>query len=442
MNSAKQLKIVYSSAPVDATSVYMHWVLGQDDPSHFAITYAQHFYELAKKFSAKSWLISSRDKKGLIQDNDFRVEFRSLKYQSRSSMAYFAGQFWSGLRLIFSVILFKADILIVTEDRTFWFLLGILPLFGIKIIPTIHCTLWPKYKRPSAVQQIIQKLNSWFFRYGCVEICVVSEDIKDQIVKITNGRSRPIRTFVPAYRKEFLDDIKSRNYDAESDKFQVLFAGRVESSKGIYLLLEVAKRFILTNPNCVFNICGTGSQVEKLKAAALEAGIEKQFVLHGHCDRNKLRKMYEMSHVIAVPTTKDFVEGFNKVVAEGVIMGKPIVTSPVCPALSVVRDAAVEVAPDNVDDYLNAILKLATDKEFYRQKQKNALALREQFFSYSKSWEAQVEDVVRKICRSNLDLSKYGRKTAHRPLLNADSKPNFVPKEKTAKALVGLDKVL
>lgn len=429
MNSAKQLKIVYSSAPVDATSVYMHWVVGQDDPSHFAITYAQHFYELAKKFNAKSWLISSRDKKGFIQDNDFRIEFRSLKYQSRSSIVYFAGQIWSGLRLIFSTILFKANILIVTEDRTFWFLLGILPLFGIKVIPTIHCTLWPKYKRPSTVQGIIQKLNSWFFRYGCVEICVVSEDIKDQIVKITNGRSRPIRTFIPAYRREFLDDIKSRSHNPESETFQVLFAGRVESSKGVYLLLEVAKRLISIKPNCVFNICGTGSQVEGLKAAALEAGIAKQFVLHGHCDRDKLREMYEMSHVIVVPTTKDFVEGFNKVVAEGVIMGKPIVTSPVCPALSIVRDAAVEVAPDNVDDYFNAIFKLATDRSFYQQKQRNAIALREQFFTYSNSWEAHVEDVVRKICRNNSDLSKYGRKVTHRPRLSADSKPIFEPKE-------------
>lgn len=427
--TAKQLRIVYSSAPVDATSVYMHWVLGQDDPSHFSITYAQHFYELANRFNAKSWLISSRDKKGFIQDGDFKVEFRSLKHQTRSSLAYFAGQFWSGLRLVFSVILFRADILVVTEDRTFWFLLSVLPLFGIRVIPTIHCTLWPKYKRPSTVQRIIQKLNSWFFRYSCTEICVVSEDIKDQIVKITNGRSRPIRTFIPAYRESFLNDIKIQGYDAEAEPFQVLFAGRVEASKGVYLLLEVAKRFIAVNPNGVFNICGTGSEVENLKAAALKAGIEKQFVVHGHCQRDQLREMYETCHIVAVPTTKDFVEGFNKVVAEGVIMGKPIVTSPVCPALSIVRDAAVEVMPDDVDDYFNAILKLATDKDLYQKKQKNAVALRKQFFTYSRSWEAQVEDIVRKICRDDLGLSRYGRKTAHQPLLPVDSKPSFAPKE-------------
>ncbi|MFQ4136852.1 glycosyltransferase family 4 protein [Nodosilinea sp. PGN35] len=428
MNSTKQLRIVYSSAPVDATSVYMHWTLGQDDPSHFAITYAQHFYELAKRFRAKSWLISSRDKKGFVQDDDFRIEFRSLKHHSRGSVAYFAGKFWSSIRLVFSAIFFRANILIVTEDRAFWFLLGILPLVGIQVIPTIHCTLWPKYKQPSAVQRVIQKLNSWFFRYGCVEICVVSEDIKHQIVKITNGRHRPIRTFVPAYRREFLDHVNVREHNATAEPFQVLFAGRVEGSKGVYLLLEVAKRFVATNPNCVFNVCGTGSEVENLKAAARQAGLAKQFVVHGHCQRDQLRKMYEMSHVIVVPTTVHFVEGFNKVVAEGVIMGRPIVTSAVCPALSVVREAAVEVAPDDVDGYLNAILRLATDKDFYRQKQKNAIALRDQFFSYSKSWEAQVEDVVRKICRNNSALSSYGQKAARRPRLTADSKPNFAPK--------------
>lgn len=429
MNSDKQLRILYSSGPVDATSVYMHWVLGQDDPSHFAITYAQHFYELANKFNAKSWLISSRDKKGLIQDENFKIEFRSLKHHFRSSIAYFAGQFWSGLRLIVSAILFKTDILIATQDRTFWFLLSILSLFGIKIVPTIHCTLWPKYKRPSTVQRIIHKLNGLFFQYGCVEICVVSEDIKDQILKITNGKSRPIRTFVPTYREEYLDNIKIQRCAAQTDTFKVLFAGRVETSKGVYLLLEVAKKFLAVRPNCVFNVCGTGGEVENLKAAALKAGIAKQFVVHGHCKREKLRQMYEMSHVVVVPTTKDFVEGFNKVVAEGVIVGRPIVTSSVCPALSVVRDAAVEVPPDDVEEYFNAILKLATDKDFYEQKQKNAMALRKQFFSYSRSWQAQVESVVQKICRDtsdcrdSLDFNDYQREVSHRAQLTTESEP-------------------
>lgn len=428
MNSTKPLKIVYSAAPVDATSVYMHWALGQDDPSHFAITYAQHFYELAKKFSAKSWLISSRDKASFIQDDNFRVEFRPLSHLSKSSIAYFVGKFWSSLRLIFSAIFFRANILIVTEDRVFWFLLSILPLLGIQVIPTIHCTLWPKYKQPTAVQRVIQKLDSWFFKYGCAEICVVSEDIKHQIVKITNGQNRPIRTFIPIYRKDFLSDVKIQEYRAGSEPFQVLFAGRIVRSKGVYLLLEVAKKFVSVHPNCIFNVCGTGDELENIKAAARQAGIEKHFVVHGYCQRDKLRKMYEMSHVIVVPTTIDFIEGFNKVVAEGVIMRRPIVTSAVCPALSVVREAAVEVVPDDVDGYFDAILRLATDKDFYRQKQQNALALRDQFFSYAKSWEAQVEDVVQKICKANLNLSGYAPKNVHRPRLTADSKPKLAPK--------------
>ncbi|MGB6014990.1 MAG: glycosyltransferase family 4 protein, partial [Nodosilinea sp.] len=276
---------------------------------------------------------------------------------------------------------------------------------------------------------IIHKLNSWFFRYGCVEICVVSEDIKDQIVEITKGKSRPIRTFVPTYRKAFLNDIKSQSYDSEADTFKVLYAGRVETSKGVYVLLEVAKKFISVKPNCVFNVCGTGGEVESLKAAALKAGIAKQFVVHGHCKRDKLRNMYDTSHVVVVPTTKDFVEGFNKVVAEGVIVGRPIVTSSVCPALSVVRDAAVEVTPDDVEEYFNALLKLATDRSFYDQKQKNALALRDQFFSHSKSWRGQVESVVQKICRDSFDckdtfdFSSYRRDAVHQTPSTADSEP-------------------
>ena len=56
-----------------------------------------------------------------------------------------------------------------------------------------------------------------------------------------------------------------------------------------------------------------------------------------------MRAMYDDAHVVIVPTTSDFIEGFNKVVAEAVLAGKPVITSSVCPALEYVRDAVIEV---------------------------------------------------------------------------------------------------
>ena len=67
-----------------------------------------------------------------------------------------------------------------------------------------------------------------------------------------------------------------------------------------------------------------------------QAGIADRFRMHGHCDWTTMRRMFASAHVVIVPTRTEFVEGFNSVVAEAVIAGKPVITSSVCPALEMV----------------------------------------------------------------------------------------------------------
>ena len=40
-----------------------------------------------------------------------------------------------------------------------------------------------------------------------------------------------------------------------------------------------------------------------------------------------MREMFRQAHVLIVPTTTDFIEGFNQVVVEGVLAGRPVITS-------------------------------------------------------------------------------------------------------------------
>lgn len=118
---------------------------------------------------------------------------------------------------------------------------------------------------------------------------------------------------------------------------------------------------------------------ESHRLAALEAGVDSSFVCHGHCNKTQMREMFNQAHTIIVPTRTDFAEGFNKVVAEGVLSGRPVVTSAVCPAVSYVRDAVVEVPPADLIGYSDALIQLCDDPEFYEQKRRGCLALQEQF---------------------------------------------------------------
>ena len=79
------------------------------------------------------------------------------------------------------------------------------------------------------------------------------------------------------------------------------------------------------------------------------------------------------------------------VCAEAILAGRPVITSPVCPALEYVREAADEVPPDNIEKYCQAILKLYDDQEFYEQKQDACAKLQGQFYDPKNSWAEKLK---------------------------------------------------
>ena len=82
---------------------------------------------------------------------------------------------------------------------------------------------------------------------------------------------------------------------------------------------------------------------------------------------------------------------------EAILANRPVITSPVCPALADIREAAIEVQPDDIDQYCEAILKLSDDPIFYESKRLACVALQEAFYNPKNSWGSKFEEVVNKI---------------------------------------------
>ncbi len=171
--------------------------------------------------------------------------------------------------------------------------------------------------------------------------------------------------------------------------FRVLFAGRVEHDKGVFDLLEIAKSFVSSGiKDIIFDICGNGSALESLRQQAKQANIDEFFICHGHCNKPQMREMFGKSHVVIVPTRTDFIEGFNRVVSESILSSRPVITSAVCPALSYVLEAVIEVPPNDVKAYANAVLELYNNSNIYKQKCLASLRLQDQFYDINNSWGA------------------------------------------------------
>ena len=390
---SKKVRILYAAGCGDVIDTYKHWVEGQDDPSQLSITYSGQFYEVCRDLDAQAYVISSCEERKFLHDGRFLIEHRPMPLRSSSGLLYHLGLLWYGLRLIASAIRFRADVAVVSNGTTHWFILPLLPLFGVAVIPSLHCTLWRKYIPQRKVEKLILRLSHYFFASSCAAILTISNDISKQVAQLTANKHGKMLKFSPIYRRQQFAEIDAPN--KRRKPFRVLFASRIEQDKGVFDLLEIAKRLAaLGRQDITFELCGDGSALESVRVAAKLEGIDSHFVCHGHCNKQKMRQILNRTHVVIVPTKSDFLEGFNKVVAEGILSGRPVVTSAVCPAISSVRDAVVEVPPDDINSYTEALLKLCNDREFYEQKRQSCLGVQEQFYDTQKSWGKVLKSVL------------------------------------------------
>ncbi len=389
------LRIFYAAGPGNVLGTYRHWKEGQDDPSQVALTYSGQFYDVVRDLGVEALVVGSSHLPGSLRDGPFRIEHCPAPLRHCRGLLYHIGQTWASLRLLWKAWRFRADVMVVSCGSGHWFPLRLARLLGIKIIPALHCVLWGKGSRPSLAHRLVNRLNRRFFLQNVSGILTASHDIAQQIAQLTNGQHQPTYVFLPTYRREQFLGLPAAALP--SRPFRVFYAGRIERDKGVFDLLEIARRFDGAGRTDIeFDLCGAGSVLADLRTAALQAGpdLAARFRCHGHCHKAKMREMFAGAHVVIVPTTTAFLEGFNQVVAEGVLSGRPVITSSVCPALEYVKDAVVEVPPDDVVGYGDAILKLCDDQSFYQAKTEACHAAQDQFYDQRRGWSATLKKVL------------------------------------------------
>lgn len=391
----KRKKILYAAGPGNVIGTFEHWSQGQDDPSQVSMTFSGQFYDTCSALDAEGYIIASHPTTQVIKADRFTLEHRPIWLSNQSGILYYLGQIFYEVSIVISALLYRADVVIGGSTSCF-FVWSLLRAFGIQIIPSLHCVLWPKYLAPTRAQSWLWKANSHFFAKDCFAILSTSKDINEQVMTITHHQSRPIVNFLSTYRPTEFADVAPPSQDRAI--FQVLFAGRIEVDKGVFDLLAIANRFKTEGRDTIkFHLCGTGSALEELRQQVEQLDLQSSFILHGYCNKPQMRQMFSLSHVVIVPTTSHFVEGLNQVVVEGVLANRPVITSTVCPALSYVQEAVIEVPPDDVQAYGDAILRLYSDPTLYEQKQQSCKQLQEQFYSKSHSWGETLKTLLEKL---------------------------------------------
>jgi glycogen synthase len=392
----KRTQLIYAAGPGDVISTYRHWKAGKDDPLQVSMTYSGQFFDVCRDMDANGYVISYHPNEAILDDGTVVVEHRRKPFPGRGGLFYHFSEIWYGLRFVLTAIRIRADLAVVAEGTTHWRVLALLSLFRIKLIPTVHCVLWPKFSKLDRRQRLINRLSKSVFARHSAALLSASNDISKQLSIVAGGTARPILTFLPTYRVETFSSIPPP--PAELSPFGVLFGGRVEENKGVFILLEVAIRCRAEGRRDIrFDICGTGGALDELRRRAKEAGVSDVFVCHGHCRREVMQDMLSRSHVIVVPTTTGFTEGYNQAVVEGVLAGRPVVSSAVCPSIASLPDAVVEAPPDDPKGYGDAIIRLREDRRFYEEKRQGCFAYQAQFYDAEQGWYGAFKTVLQAV---------------------------------------------
>ena len=175
--------------------------------------------------------------------------------------------------------------------------------------------------------------------------------------------------------------------------FVVVFAGRIERNKGVFDVLAMADK--LQNENVIFHICGGGPALDELKNQCKKQHLTDKVVIHGRLNRHELLNIYQYGHVVIVPTRSDFFEGLPMVSIESVLLARPLITSKLSNALDVLGDVIVEAEPENIDSYVSAIRKLASDKSLYEKISQACQPLRAQFLDGKQGLTEALEHTLR-----------------------------------------------
>lgn len=390
----------YLSGPVDAREVYANWRRGEPT-AYFGTSYLQQFFSTVTDLGAAGHVITSHDGDRYdVQRGNFVISNRP-RVGILSGWQYHFREFKWIISALRSLQIGGSRVIVLTDAQNYWAMTFALRINGTKFVNALHCAIRPAFKsEPKHLSFLLWAAGSFHYIFGDETLCA-SPLIERQVRQMPGYRKRNAVRFLPTYKRHDFAEVPPLPIPFRLPS-TVLYAGRIEENKGVFDLLDAAVVLVTRHgPKAiVFDVCGEGTALPALRSAIAARGMSDCFRVHGFCNRAKLVGHFASADLIVVPTRTDFEEGFAMIVAEGVLAGRPVVTSRVCPALELVSEACVEVEPDDPIGYADAISRLLTDPDLSSAKKSAASELREQFFDNANSYRAKLSSALEVILQN------------------------------------------
>ncbi len=247
------------------------------------------------------------------------------------------------------------------------------PVKQVVTVPDLIGMLFPENFGPLARFFWSQYLPFTFKRADF--IITISEATRRDVVRLLNYPEDKIKNIYIDCRAEFqiienptiLETVRQKYHFP--DKF-ILFVGTFEPRKNLKNLVEAFARVKNELPDYRLVIVGKkGWGNEALFTRVKELNLESEIIFPGYVDDADMPGIYNLATMLVFPT---FYEGFGLPVLEAMRCGVPVITSNNSSLPEVVGESEVLINPENVDDIVQAVIKVAklgkSERENFTQK--------------------------------------------------------------------------
>jgi glycosyltransferase involved in cell wall biosynthesis len=146
----------------------------------------------------------------------------------------------------------------------------------------------------------------------------------------------------------------------DSEKFTILYVGRLGPRKGVDLAIESFAELDCTDVELL--IAGTGRHEDRLRDLTLRLGIADRVRFLGFVPSDELPALYVSSELFVLLSS---YEGYGLVLLESMACGTPVVASRVGGITTVVDGSSGVLVSRDIESITNAIEKFIKRRDFY-----------------------------------------------------------------------------
>lgn len=198
-------------------------------------------------------------------------------------------------------------------------------------------------------------IERWSFRTASAIYCC--NEAAADILRSKGYRGRLAVIGLGIDREQFRPDERT----APQRPFRVGFVGRIESRKGVFVLLDAVTKTTGTELDYI----GSGPDLDALQEAISARGLAERASIRGFVPHEDLPALYRSFDVLVVPSqwSPTWIEQFCRVAVEAMAAGVPVIAADIGSLPEVVREGGILVEPDDVEGYALAIQSLAEEPD-------------------------------------------------------------------------------